>query len=45
MGFYNVANGDVAYLTELANKYTLNGEDVEARVIFEGFRVARSLTP
>jgi phospholipase C len=24
MGFYNVANGDVAYLTELANKYTLN---------------------
>jgi phospholipase C len=24
MGFYNVANGDVPYLTELANKYTLN---------------------
>jgi phospholipase C len=24
MGFYNVAKGDVPYLTELANKYTLN---------------------
>jgi phospholipase C len=24
MGFYNVANGDVPYLAELANKYTLN---------------------
>jgi len=24
MGFYNAANGDVPYLTELANKYTLN---------------------
>jgi phospholipase C len=24
LGFYNVANGDVGYLTELANKYTLS---------------------
>jgi phospholipase C len=24
LGFYNVANGDVPYLTELANKYTIN---------------------
>jgi phospholipase C len=24
LGFYNVANGDVPYFTELANKYTLN---------------------
>ena len=24
MGFYNVANGDAPYLTELARKYTLN---------------------